>query len=122
MFVAVYGSLKRAFHNHHHYLQNSDFVGNDTVSGFDMYSLGGFPGIVPNSEAESPVSVEIYDVNRATLERLDRLEGHPHFYERVLVFTDTGKQVNIYVYKGDTDDLYRVKSGCWEAGTRINPL
>ena len=50
---------------------------------FQMYHLGGFPGVVASGNKAVPG--ELYEVDEAAFARCDRLEGHPHFYKRELV-------------------------------------
>lgn len=44
--IFVYGTLKRGGHNNH-YLKDSEFVGEGVVSGYDLYTNGGYPMIMP---------------------------------------------------------------------------
>jgi gamma-glutamylcyclotransferase (GGCT)/AIG2-like uncharacterized protein YtfP len=81
--VAVYGSLRKGLGNHG-LLQGSEFIGTGKVSGYGMYSLGGFPAM-SNVGAKSDAVVEVYSVDEVTMARLDRLEGYPSFYNRSLV-------------------------------------
>ena len=79
--VAVYGSLLNGFWSHH-LLGNSPFLGvGKTAPIWHMYSLGGFPGLVPTFQGEE-ISVEVYKVNDDVFSSLDRLEGYDHFYDR----------------------------------------
>lgn len=73
--VFVYGTLKKHFGNHH-ILQDSKYLGNDKIKGYDMYSLGPFPGIVESENGEGIVQGELYEVNDEVLKELDRLEGY----------------------------------------------
>lgn len=59
-----------------------------------MHDLGAFPGIVPG---EAAIEGELYEVDAATLVRLDRLEGHPHFYRRTPIKLHDGSEVETYV-------------------------
>ncbi len=79
--VFVYGSLMGGFHNHD-LLRGSIFMGAATLPGkFQMISCGGFPMVV-HDEDGGPVKGELWSVPNSTIPRLDRLEGHPHFYKR----------------------------------------
>lgn len=78
--VFVYGTLKKGYGNHR-LLAQSMFVGKAiTEPNFTMLHLGGFPGIVQSGD--TAIHGEVYRVSNATLTQLDRLEGHPTFYER----------------------------------------
>lgn len=98
-FVAVYGSLKRGFNNHH-IIKETPFIGKGlTVNRYAMYNLGGFPFIT--KEEIGKVSVEVYDVTDPNiLFNLDDLEGHPDFYcrERIEIDLDTGERVSAWIY------------------------
>lgn len=109
--VFVYGSLKRGFPNSF-LLRDSEFQGLDTIRG-TMYSLGAFPAVT--KEDTNLILGEVYEVDDATLERLDMLEGHPRFYCREEV--TTGGRVRAWVYLLPQDKLghsVKVESGVWE--------
>lgn len=112
--VAVYGSLKRGFHNHPVMQQaQGEWKGDAVVNGFVMYDLGAFPGI---KEGEGSIAVELYDV--ADLEPLDWLEGYREddeensFYLRRTAEID-GEDVLIYVYNGSVERFPEVEDGVW---------
>lgn len=102
--VFVYGSLKKGFGNHR-FLSDQEMLGKGYVEGFEMYSLGRFPGI---KEGQGRVVGELYRVDEDTFRALDRLEGHPVMYQRQLnlVTTDEGDKVEawVYVYQGNPSD------------------
>lgn len=81
MLVFVYGTLKKGFGNHH-LLHNCPYKGKGHIQGTKMLNLGAFPGMIPDESKK--VQGELYEINEFTLKRLDRLEGHPHFYTRHL--------------------------------------
>lgn len=86
--VFIYGTLLQGYGNNR-LLTESRFLGPAiTESRFTMLGLGGFPGIV--ADGETSIRGELYEVDDATLRNLDRLEGHPSFYERtpLLVLPD----------------------------------
>lgn len=103
--VLVYGSLKRGFGNHRVMeAAGGKHIGAHTLSGFDMYSLGGFPAIV---RGEGRVECEVYSVD--SLEPLDRLEGHPTFYKREVV-----DDMYVYIYQHDVTGRAKVEDGVWK--------
>lgn len=74
--VFVYGTLKRGGSNHT-FLAGARFLGEArTPLGFELYSLGGYPGMIasPNTAAGG-VTGEVWSVDAPTLAKLDRLEG-----------------------------------------------
>jgi gamma-glutamylcyclotransferase (GGCT)/AIG2-like uncharacterized protein YtfP len=115
MLVAVYGSLKKGFHNHCYFGPSDTQLGTGYVSDFAMFSMGGYPMIVPGYEQ---VRVEVYEVGETTFCALDALEGFPHFYDRkrVTVHLDNGDKVKAWIYFGRPEQVQncpKVESGNW---------
>ena len=111
--VAVYGSLRKGMGNHP-LLERGDatFLSAERITGWDMYSMGGFPFISPATE-QSEIKIEVYKVNHTTMLRLDQLEGYPSFYDRKLVHTTKGLAW-IYFIQGNNLSKYPpVASGDW---------
>lgn len=79
--VAVYGTLKRNEGNHS-IMQKSDssYVGTTiTEDRYDLHDGWGYPRVVFDGNT-SKIQVEVFNVKN--LEPMDRLEGHPTFFER----------------------------------------
>lgn len=110
--VAVYGSLRQGMGNHR-LLEHGEAtkLSTEHISGFLMYSMGGFPYIRP-ATTEDLIVVEVYKVDASTMRSLDRLEGYPSFYDRKLVPTSKGEA---WVYFIDEEPRGRepVVSGDW---------
>lgn len=102
--VFVYGSLRATLGlNTALDITTTRFVAEDSLEGFSMISLGGFPA---SAECVLPGTLgsivgEIYEVDRATLARLDSIEGHPRHYERVKRTTRSGREVHVYLYPAE---------------------
>ncbi len=113
-YVFVYGTLKRG-KRAHSLLSWAKFVGEGTVSGYEMYIVRDYPGIV---RGEGKVRGEVYEVDEETLKKLDEYEGVPFYYERVEETTelDSGERVRayLYLYKGSVKGLR--KAGLNERG------
>jgi len=117
--VFVYGSLLSGFGNHRLLdVPGAAFVGEArTEGGWALYDLGAYPGMVRRDDlpGESVVG-EIYAVDRDTLRALDRLEGHPRYYERIEITLDTGETVEAYHLDRDqVGRCSRVANGDWRA-------
>jgi len=112
--VFVYGTLKRGFRLHR-FLAGARYLGEAKVSGFKMYDLGWYPGIVPG---EGLVHGELYEVDLKTLLLLDEVEAEGEEYDRRLceVITEDGRKTwaFVYVYRGKADPAREVKSGRWQ--------
>lgn len=79
--VFVYGTLKRGEGNHA-LLEGSAFLGEATTRGV-LGDCGFYPAMATGGH--SVVRGEVFAVNARTLDRLDRLEGVPHLYQRTKV-------------------------------------
>lgn len=113
--VAVYGTLRKGNGNNV-LLSNSKFLGEGfTLPKFEMFSLGGFPGITGGSTS---IKVEVYEVDSDTLSRLDRLEGYrgigeSNFYDREVISTPYGNAMTYTLRDGGYNDYPRIESGDW---------
>ena len=93
--VFVYGTLLDGEPNHR-LLATAAFVGEArTEPAFLLVSLGAFPAMVTGGQ--TAVTGEVYEVSDETLAALDRLEGHPHFYERRQIRLADGVEVLAYL-------------------------
>lgn len=73
--IFVYGTLKRGGLNHH-FLSGQKFVGEaNTVPGFRLYDLGGYPGMVTRPDDTEGITGEVWEVDADALVQLDALEG-----------------------------------------------
>jgi gamma-glutamylaminecyclotransferase len=91
----VYGTLKRGC-AHHDLLAGARFAGAArTAPGFVLVDLGAYPGMVRGGAAA--VAGELFAVERATLARLDRFEGHPHLFRRARVPLADGRPASAYL-------------------------
>lgn len=112
--VFVYGTLKRG-HGNHRLLEagRAHYLGRDLVKGCSMHDLGAFPAVALNGRGV--VQGEVYEVSAETLDRLDRLEGTPGFYQRTRVSMSSGMEAWIYVMTPErlaTEQV--IASGCWQ--------
>jgi gamma-glutamylcyclotransferase (GGCT)/AIG2-like uncharacterized protein YtfP len=101
MKVFVYGTLKRG-HGNHGLLNGSRFVGAAVLFGEFVLLDSGFPVCVEQPHG-APVAGEVYEIDGATLQRLDHLEGEGSMYHRQLrtvVYEHGGADVAA-VYVGD---------------------
>jgi protein phosphatase len=73
--VFVYGTLKRGGSNHHHLAGQRFVTTARTVPGYALYSLGDYPGMVPDPADTDGVTGELWSVEPAALAALDELEG-----------------------------------------------
>jgi len=100
----VYGTLKRGCCNHR-LLEDQSYVGPaQTRSGFILYDLGGYPGIVAAPDTPGVVG-EVWSVDARGLSTLDAFEGVPAgLYRRESISLQPPydrQQVDAYLYARD---------------------
>jgi len=106
-YVFVYGTLKRGNGNHR-LLKSSRFISTvGTKKTFMMFG-GGFPLCREpvdndNHYHAGVVKGELFAVDDATLARLDRLEGHPNFYERRVTEIEEFLASKVWMYHWNSD-------------------
>lgn len=71
----VYGTLKRGGKNHRHLAGQRFIAAANTVPGFELRDMGGYPGLVAQPDATAGVTGEVWSVDAAALQHLDRFEG-----------------------------------------------
>lgn len=100
--IFVYGTLKENCGNDRWFLSKSKKVKEAIVKGYKLKDSG-FPAALPCQN--TAIRGEVWELPEnerdrvAELAGLDRLEGHPHFYERTPVVTEDGDNVQMYVGK-----------------------
>ena len=84
--IFVYGTLKRG-HRSNHFLAGQRFLGAArTTSGYTLYSMGDYPGMVRSTDVRHHVVGEVWEVDAVCLGKLNELEGLSEgLYERASV-------------------------------------
>jgi trans-aconitate 2-methyltransferase len=109
----VYGTLLRGGSNHA-LLGRARFLGRArTAASYRMHDLGGFPAIIPGSGG--PITGEVYEIEAATLARLDELERVPNWYRRDILTLADGTHAEAYVHANDLTGHSEVPGGDWNA-------
>lgn len=82
--VFIYGNNKKS----QKILDQIDYVDylgtGETSAAFDMVNLGGYPGILYNTDKRYKILGDVYSVTREQLKDLDQLKGEGVIFERVL--------------------------------------
>lgn len=107
--IFVYGTLLKGRSNYNRYLAPLEPMAEGTISGYTMYDLGSFPGIV---KGNGKVKGEVYRVDKNTLEQINYLEGEGDLY----IITPVKVEVNggayfesvVYVYNHKIDGLMEI--------------
>jgi len=91
------------------------------LPGAVLYELNGgaFPGLKLTGNPADVVTGDIIEIlDEATIQRMDRLEGHPSFYERVkqTVYMSQGLDLEcwVYIYKHPVYQEDMIPSGDWK--------
>ena len=114
--IAAYGTLRSGERNER-FCRNAVSRRSATISG-TLYDTGwGFPAFVPKGKTK--VSVELIEIPIRDWENVDRLEGYPRLYDRVL--TDfrlpDGSTVQAWIYTMNhlPEQAKVIPSGDWKA-------
>ena len=115
--VFVYGTL-RAGEPNHYLLDHHDLVARArTEAEFELVSLGAFPAMIAGGR--TAVVGEVYEIDPVTLAALDRLEGHPRFYQRTAIRLEDGDEVLAYLLSPEqARGRTRIPSGDWTDADR----
>jgi len=109
--IFTYGTLMTGQPNHR-LLARAKRIGTArTQPVFDLVDLGPFPGMVTGGS--TAVTGEVYAVDRETLAALDRLEGHPRFYQRRTIRLANGQWIAAYIYPQRPPGCPLVPGGDW---------
>lgn len=117
--VFVYGTLRKGEGNHQRYLDGLAMTPARTAPGWGMASLGAYPAIYP-AEFPGVVVGEVYEVDDARLEHLDRLEGYVPggrgMYDREEIALEDGTEAWAYFMPLErVEDWTAIPSGDWKA-------
>jgi len=114
MQVAVYGTLKRGYHNNRTLGETARYIGSCWVDNFAIKDEGGFPSAF--RFPQNAVWVEVWDIDDEHLKRCDNLEGVVSgWYQRDEINTKFG-HCFMYTRAGTpitTADMW-FPSGIWE--------
>ncbi|MBE6138080.1 MAG: gamma-glutamylcyclotransferase [Erysipelotrichaceae bacterium] len=103
-YVFAYGTLKHGYRNHN-FLKDSTFICEALVEGFYMFDLGSYPGIY---EGEGKIYGELYEIDAATLAKMDYLEEEGSLYIRKSIKVNN-LNVWIYVYNKNVDNIIKIE-------------
>src|SRR5690554_8044142 len=118
-YVLVYGTLRKGGYNHG-LMGEAEILANLKLTGFSMVSLGSYPAVYMNNQADKAIHAELYLVDETTFARLDQLEGYPDFYNRsqIEVKLANGQPIKAWIYhmsQEELSDKEPVEEGDWLA-------
>lgn len=117
----VYGTLM--FGEPNHYLLGGSplLCGAHTVRGYVLLNLGAFPAMLHDRAWQGSVVGEVYRVSRETLAVLDRLEGHPTWYQRERVALADRSAAQAYLLPAPPPGSSVIPFGDWRTRPRPKP-
>jgi len=113
--VFVYGTLKKAYHNHKWYLGEARDLGPATIEGL-MFHLGSFPAI-NLAESFCTIHGEVYEATWEQITAMDHLEGVSNgFYTRIQATVKPHGVVWMYIFTHDRagKEEWLIPGGRWE--------
>lgn len=119
--VFVYGTLKMAERNNAVIKRpGNKYICDDYITGYAIYDMPyGFPFVIYTGNKEDIVYGETWEINHATLDGMDALEGYRedrvlNHYERVTVKAYSDLECFVYVYENFPKCNYvRCEDGVW---------
>ena len=113
--LIVYGTLMSGERNHR-FCRNAVSINPCTVTG-TLYDTGyGFPAFVP--EGENTVAAELIKIPFEDWEAVDRLEGYPRLYDRLMfpakLIDGTDTTGWVYVMHNLPEMAQVIESGSWK--------
>jgi gamma-glutamylcyclotransferase (GGCT)/AIG2-like uncharacterized protein YtfP len=114
--IAVYGTLRLGHGNYQHLLnhEGAEHLGTfKTEPIFNLYNLGGFPGL--KEKGDTAVTMDVFSVDERTAARVDQLEGYSEgrsatFYDKIMTPTPYG-EAGVYIYVGNVREENKIESG-----------
>lgn len=115
--IAVYGSLRKGEYNYdtfkNRFKDGYNYLRTTSILGYDVYSLGPYPGLKQAEDPNSRVVVDIMECSKECFDRIELMELDAG-YETVMVTEEgTNNQYPAYLYVGYINSSRLVKSGDW---------
>ena len=94
--VSAYGTLRPGYGNNRLLVDSTHIGEGSTVEKYTM-TASGIPYV--SKRPLHNIVVDVYEVSKDTLKRLDQLEGHPEWYKReVIPVKVNGEILNTWLY------------------------
>lgn len=103
--VFVYGTLMKGHKNHMALFGSKCILKKAVLENFAMYSLGAYPGIIPENGAK--VRGELYLVSNMKMKILDMIEGEGFLYKLTPITLYDGDRIihaETYVYLHEVEE------------------
>lgn len=111
--ILVYGSLREGMYNydffHRMFGIAKEFT--DVIKGFELYSLGAYPGIKQTDNLDDEVIVDCLHLSPNAYRQIRAMELGANYTE--ILYTLNGEKYPLYLYNGEVQDDDKVISGDW---------
>ena len=118
--IASYGSLRLGEYNYNRFKElfgeDFNYVKTTTISGYDLYDLGSYPGLKVSQNPEAVVVVDILEVSQKCFDYIESME-HGAGYSTIKVEDKEGDKYFAYLYEYPCNNL--VESGDWSKYLKI---
>jgi amino acid adenylation domain-containing protein len=91
--VFVYGTLM-SNESRHYLIESNEFLEEDAIENSSLFDLGEYPMLV--SPGNDTVFGECYRIPLKTLQLLDKIEGHPYYYQRSWCYLKSKRRAIVY--------------------------
>lgn len=98
MKIVVYGSLRKGAYNYNRMKMFGDieYIKTTTLEGWDLYSLGPYPGI---KQGNGTIVVDLLEVDNTVYNYILAMEQGAGYKEETVIIED--EDYKIYVYQGN---------------------
>ena len=113
--IFTYGTLMKGQRNHH-YLRDSQYIGDGYVKGYELLEIKDYPGAVLSSDPHEEIWGEVYQVSEEVKREVDILE-EGYLYKEVMVeMKETSVLCSFYEFILEKNHSYpkSVVSGKWK--------
>ena len=119
-YILCYGTLRfnedgKPDYNYNRF-GGQKFIKEFALEGFQMFSLGSFPCVVPTYNKEDKITVELHSVENSAFERINGMEEGAG-YRRLEVLIN-GITATIYYYPSNPKGAKFIENGDWTSFKR----
>lgn len=116
IYVALYGSLRKGEYNYDRFIarfgeQGLKYIETYQINGFDLYSLGSYPGIKKSESPASNLTIDVMECNFACFSSINNMELGAGYSPEIVEID--GYSCTIYVYNYPVMEMNKVKNGNW---------
>lgn len=118
-YLLVYGSLRVGEYNWEKLKDEMEFVRTEFIKGYSMYDLGDYPAIVKDKNATTPITMDLFRVDKTTFDRIYTMELDAGYSIDGIHILENGRNIQIYFFSMANITLAKqgkhtlIESGDW---------